>query len=101
MSQFEGFQTLDRTIHLIGLLNSWYGVLQLFQTLCMSKFASCVSFTLPGDTLQYFFFILVQTYSKGCVFSTTDLHLIHFHFCHIQLLQIEGPQKSKYIVLNY
>lgn len=47
----------------------------------------CVS--TPCNTLQYFFLVLVQTYSKGCVFSTADLHLVHLHLCCAQLLRKE------------
>lgn len=45
---------------------------------------------LPDDTLQYFFLILVQTYSEGCVRGTADLHLVHLHLRQAKLLQTEG-----------
>lgn len=48
----------------------------------------CSSFLFrPGDTLQDFFLILVQTNSKGRVSGTTDLHFVHLYLCQIQLLK--------------
>lgn len=49
---------------------------------------------LPGDALQYFFLILVQTYSKSCVSSSTHLHLVNFNLCNAQLLENEETKQN-------
>lgn len=53
-------------------------------------FCVCVS---PGDTLQYLLLVLVQTHSEGRVSNTADLHLVHLHLRHAQLLQKDGDQR--------
>lgn len=50
----------------------------------------CVS---PGDTLQYLLLVLVQTHSEGRVSNTADLHLVHLHLRHAQLLQKDGDRR--------
>lgn len=48
----------------------------------------CSSFLFrPGDALQDFLLILVQTNSKGRISGTTDLHFVHLYLGHIQLLK--------------
>lgn len=48
----------------------------------------------PGDTLQYFLLVLVQTNGERRVSSAANLDLVHLHLSHTELLQKQRPEQK-------